>query len=1033
LQIRQQWTERSPFEMYKFIVSSGNNGAIVKAALEARGWVQASETEAHELKAHLVWKQTVLPIRSLQLLEQNADRGFPPAIHNHLDNNREITTKPGLIRSLRAYYQSLDAAVHCNYHAYDSMATSFIITAACEDLEYHSMVSRYQELQGGGNTKERMPAKHCKENIWLIKPAALNQGRGIEICHSLKEIKTVLLTKITNSIWVVQKYIEKPLLFKSRKFDIRVWALVTARKEVFYYTFGYLRTSSFGYSTGAKDNYIHLTNNCLQKWGDNYGLHEAGNTLSFDSFQAYLDREYPELRIHLNDHIVPRMKDLIIDSYLSAKKVLHGTKRRNAFELLGYDFLIDEDFRVWLLEVNTNPYLGIPNEYIRDLMPVLLDDMLSIAVDPFYPPTQARKRTHNDFQLLYCEPSSAWCRDGQTLNLRRPFNSPLYPFPALAQAPMYRQNASSHASLLPEGEERLPRPLIVRDTYTTLKEILDSQLYFDVSDFSVITSRVISHLQGWELASKEQIASALQALKLLSGSQGNTALIAFGHLPTLLGFIRSENLPVYIQAGVIEALSHGCTDTRLKQELIKGDILHLLIGLVLNPRDEESLRPKHLQFLLALSRHPAKNFYIPGETRENNRIREAFIAQGGLTCLYKLSQEDSDETLRSEIRHHLSGEFNLADWDAQIKAISKALKPKNPPIAPEPNLHSSFDSAIKPLQPSKKEALQDSFSMKSKHAKIRFPTYLLEPKFLLRIQSEMQEFCELRRTAVKQRRDQEARRKEEEFDERLRAREEEDRAYEDRRQKAEQELIRRFLERKQKKQEEVKKQLQEKEQGERVDEERRQALLEKIRKQEELRKFEKMKRKQEMEEIKRQEDERQRILEERRHQALSEWLKLKEDQDRDRKLKEKQRRDREESRKREELNQRRQELQVKLDERKYRRPPKGREASAAGSQVVASFIESIDLNRQRSGALEKLELDLQPQRLKLDIPRSQPQTKKRRQADQFLFEVYGQVARLGGRRRKGKRTQSKMEGELEAENEEKEMTRVGSTSHLPSL
>jgi hypothetical protein len=34
------------------------------------------------------------------------------------------------------------------------------------------------------------------------------------------------------------------------------------------------------------------------------------------------------------------------------------------FELLGYDFLIDEDFRLWLIEVNTNPYLGTPNAFI---------------------------------------------------------------------------------------------------------------------------------------------------------------------------------------------------------------------------------------------------------------------------------------------------------------------------------------------------------------------------------------------------------------------------------------------------------------------------------------------------------------------------------------------------------------------------------------------------------------------------------------------------------------------------------------------
>ena len=48
---------------------------------------------------------------------------------------------------------------------------------------------------------------------------------------------------------------------------------------------------------------------------------------------------------------------------------MHSGRRKNDFELFGFDFLIDEDFRVWLIEVNTNPYLGIPNEYIRGMLP----------------------------------------------------------------------------------------------------------------------------------------------------------------------------------------------------------------------------------------------------------------------------------------------------------------------------------------------------------------------------------------------------------------------------------------------------------------------------------------------------------------------------------------------------------------------------------------------------------------------------------------------------------------------------------------
>ena len=59
------------------------------------------------------------------------------------------------------------------------------------------------------------------------------------------------------------------------------------------------------------------------------------------------------------------MKDLMIDCYLSGKKQMNSGRRKNDFELFGFDFLIDEDFRIWLIEVNDNPYLGVPNAYIR--------------------------------------------------------------------------------------------------------------------------------------------------------------------------------------------------------------------------------------------------------------------------------------------------------------------------------------------------------------------------------------------------------------------------------------------------------------------------------------------------------------------------------------------------------------------------------------------------------------------------------------------------------------------------------------------
>ena len=189
-----------------------------------------------------------------------------------------------------------------------------------------------------------------------------------------------LSSKPANTYRVVQKYIERPLLYRERKFDIRMWAVITWKSELYYYKHGYIRTSSDSNSLDSKLNYVHLTNNCLQKFGENYGAFEKGNTLGFDVLEKCIMEKYPNFRFET--HIIPRIKDLMIDSFLSVKNELNPNKRRNCFELLGFDFMIDEDLRTWLIEINTNPYLGVPNKFIEGLLPKMLNDLLVINLDP---------------------------------------------------------------------------------------------------------------------------------------------------------------------------------------------------------------------------------------------------------------------------------------------------------------------------------------------------------------------------------------------------------------------------------------------------------------------------------------------------------------------------------------------------------------------------------------------------------------------------------------------------------------------------
>jgi hypothetical protein len=114
-------------------------------------------------------------------------------------------------------------------------------------------VTRFKQLGKGMAPKEKLPMKHCINNLWLVKPTNLNQGRGIEIFSEFEPMMAFINSRGSGTLCVVQKYIERPLLYKQRKFDIRIWALMTTQNEVYFYRQGYLRTSSSEYTLDSSN------------------------------------------------------------------------------------------------------------------------------------------------------------------------------------------------------------------------------------------------------------------------------------------------------------------------------------------------------------------------------------------------------------------------------------------------------------------------------------------------------------------------------------------------------------------------------------------------------------------------------------------------------------------------------------------------------------------------------------------------------------------------------------------------------------
>ena len=58
--------------------------------------------------------------------------------------------------------------------------------------------------------------------------------------------------------------------------------------------------------------------------------------------------------------------------------------QKHTFELLGYDFIIDQQLNTVLIEVNTNPCLEESNSLLKKILPRMIDDMLNIVMDPLF-------------------------------------------------------------------------------------------------------------------------------------------------------------------------------------------------------------------------------------------------------------------------------------------------------------------------------------------------------------------------------------------------------------------------------------------------------------------------------------------------------------------------------------------------------------------------------------------------------------------------------------------------------------------------
>eukprot|EP01047_Picozoa_sp_COSAG01_P071932 COSAG01_NODE_11302_length_1963_cov_2.207618_1_plen_448_part_00 len=297
---------------------------------------------------------------------------------NHFRNNYELTRKDHMVKNLKRQKKQLEREGRLEEAAnFDFFPTTYVVPQ-----EYGLF---YEEFK-------RNPSQ-----VWIMKPIGRAQGKGIFLFTKLSQIsdwkKTVKWRANAGQdekeeeqveTYVAQRYVDNPYLIGGTKFDLRIYMLVTSFQPLtcWLYREGFARFSSVRFSMKKKDissAFIHLTNVAVQKTADGYAEQangEDGDTskMTLRQLKLQIAARHGMAAAHA---AFDEIEMVMIRSLLAVQKIMINDK--HCFELYGYDVMLDDQLKAWLIEVNSSPSLSASSDSDYALKYALLEDTLRVV------------------------------------------------------------------------------------------------------------------------------------------------------------------------------------------------------------------------------------------------------------------------------------------------------------------------------------------------------------------------------------------------------------------------------------------------------------------------------------------------------------------------------------------------------------------------------------------------------------------------------------------------------------------------------
>uniref|UniRef100_A0A7N4P780 Tubulin tyrosine ligase like 10 n=1 Tax=Sarcophilus harrisii TaxID=9305 RepID=A0A7N4P780_SARHA len=394
-----------------FFYIGGTNGAVlISSYCRSKGWQRIHDNRREDYK--LKWCET--KCRDTYYSFREGEQ-----LLYQIPNNKLLTTKIGLLNALREYARVM------------SKISRSPTAAHIKVLKMEDFFPETYRLDVKDERENFITVFHDEE-IWICKPTASNQGKGIFLIRTQEE--AISLQAKMQSIEddptykkmpfkapqarVIQRYIHNPLLLDGKKFDVRSYLLIAcAMPYMVFFSHGYARLTLSLYDPKAKDLAGHLTNQFMQKKSPLYVLLKEETVWSMERLNKHINEKFRRAKGLPRDWVLTtftkRMQQIMLQCFLAVKSKLEC--KLGYFDLIGCDFLIDENFKVWLLEMNSNPALHTNCEVLKEVVPRVVHETLDLALETFHKSLRTERMfpllSQRNFVLLHSGSSPAKAAD----------------------------------------------------------------------------------------------------------------------------------------------------------------------------------------------------------------------------------------------------------------------------------------------------------------------------------------------------------------------------------------------------------------------------------------------------------------------------------------------------------------------------------------------------------------------------------------------------------------------------------------------